>query len=284
MEPSESGSPQGRPGALVTGAGRGLGREIALMLAARGHGVHVTDVDLDTARAVAEEIGEPAFASALDVSDNEACRAAANATAERFGSLEVWVNNAGILPLGNAWDQTEEQIRKVFEVNAFGTINGTLAALELMRPAGKGHVLNVVSLAGLIAAPGENVYSSTKHAALSFSVGTQIDLKLAGLGQIRVSALCPDGIWTPMLFDKADDPRAAASWSGKFLQPAEVAAAAGRILDRPRPVTTIPRWRGPVLRLLAAFPGLTLPLSPMIMADARRRQKAWKKKNLPPAR
>ena len=279
MEASDTGSPMARKGALVTGAGRGLGREIALMLAARGLGVHVTDVDLESAQTVADEIGHAAFASALNVSDNEACRAAATATANRFGGLEVWVNNAGILPVGNAWDQTKEQRQLAFEVNTFGTINGTLAALELMRPAGRGHVLNVVSLAGLIAAPGENIYASTKHAALAFTVGTQIDLKLAGMGQIRVSALCPDGIWTPMLFDKVDDPRAAASWSGNFLQPAQVAAAAGRILDKPRPVTSIPRWRGPFLRVLAGFPRLGLLLAPAIMADAKRRQRAWKKKN-----
>ena len=98
-----------RGGALVTGAGRGLGRQIALALGARGHGVNVTDVDLEAARAVADEIGGSSFATRLDVADEDACRAAASATAERFGDLAVWVNNAGILPLGPAWDSDDAE-------------------------------------------------------------------------------------------------------------------------------------------------------------------------------
>ena len=76
-----------------------------------------------------------------------------------------------------------------------------------MRPANTGHVLNVVSLAGLAAPPGETVYSATKHAALAFTVGTLYDLRQEGCKNVQISAICPDGIWTPMLFDKVDDQR-----------------------------------------------------------------------------
>ena len=268
-----------RGGALVTGAGRGLGREIALALAARGHPVHVTDVDGVAAEAVAVACGGDSFASVLDVCDGEACRAAARETARRAGTLAVWVNNAGILPTGSGWDQDEAQRRTAFEINALGTINGTLAALELMRPAGAGNVVNVVSLAGLVAAPGQTLYSATKHAAIAFSIGTQSDLRRAGERGVRVSALCPDGIWTPMLFAKVDDPEAAASWTGVLLQPADVAARAVQLLDRPKPVTVMPRWRGPILRFYDAAPGLGLRLLPLVMADARRRQRRWKAKH-----
>ncbi len=157
--------------ALITGAGRGLGLEIARALAARGLTVHLTDVDPDAAEAGARELGPPAFASGLDVRDAEACRAAAALTAERGGSLDVWVNNAGILVTGHVWEHDPETRRALFEVNTLGTINGTLAALELMRTAGRGHVVNVVSLAGLGAPPGEALYSATKHGAIAFSLG-----------------------------------------------------------------------------------------------------------------
>ena len=86
--------------------------------------------------------------------DAEACRAAAALTVERGGSLDVWVNNAGILVTGHVWDHDPETRRALFEVNTLGTINGTLAALELMRAAGRGHVINVVSLAGFGRAAG----------------------------------------------------------------------------------------------------------------------------------
>jgi NAD(P)-dependent dehydrogenase (short-subunit alcohol dehydrogenase family) len=264
--------------ALVTGAGRGLGLEIARALAAPGLTVHLTDIDPDAAEAGARELGPPAFASALDVRDAEACRAAAALTVERGGSLEVWVNNAGILVTGHVWEHDPETRRTVFEVNTLGTINGTLAALELMRSTGRGHVVNVVSLAGLATAPGEALYSATKHGALAFSLGALSDLRRAGFREIHVSAVCPDGIWTPMISDKLDDPDAAPSFSGRLLRGDEVAPKVAGLLDHPRPVLAIPPWRGVFVRFLDAFPGLTTRLMPLFMADARRRQRRWRRR------
>jgi short-subunit dehydrogenase len=72
-----------------------------------------------------------------------------------------------------------------------------------MRPAGRGHVVSVVSLAGIVAAPGATVYGASKHAAIAFSIGTLTDLRLAGVRDIHMSCLFPEGIWPPMLNDKA---------------------------------------------------------------------------------
>ena len=243
-------------GALVTGGGRGLGARIAALLAERGHAVHVTDVDLDAATAVADRIGGGAFASTLDVRDAAACDAAAALTVERTGSLDVWVNNAGVIVTGPAWEQTPEQRRLMVEVNTIGVMNGTVSAIGRMRGQGGGHVVNVASLAGLVAVPGEGVYSGSKHAVLGFSLSTAADLRLAGIRGIDISCVCPDGIWTPMLHDKLDDPEAALSFSGVLLSVEDVATAVGRVLDRPRPVTAVPRWRGAQVRVVDAFPGL----------------------------
>jgi NAD(P)-dependent dehydrogenase (short-subunit alcohol dehydrogenase family) len=266
------------PTALVTGAGRGLGLEIARTLAARGLTVHATDVEAGPAEAAAEALGPPAFGSALEVRDPDACRAAAAATIDRAGSLDVWVNNAGVLVTGLVWEHDPDTRRMLFDINAIGTINGTLAALEPMRAAGRGHVINVVSLAGLGAPPGEALYSATKHAAIAFSLGTLADLSRAGFKGIHVSAVCPDGIWTPMIADKLDDPDAAPSFSGVLLRPEAVATRVADLLDRPRPVLTIPRWRGAFVRLIDAFPGLATRIMPLFLADARRRQGRWKRR------
>lgn len=262
-------------GALVTGGGRGLGAALAGLLAARGHTVHVTDLDGDAAQRVADGLGGGAFASALDVRDDEACRAAAAATVARAGSLQVWVNNAGVLVTGPSWEQDAATRRLVLEVNTVGVVNGTLAALEVMRPADSGHVVTVVSLAGLVAAPGETLYSASKHAALAFSLGTASDLRLAGVRGVAVSCVCPDGIWTPMLHDKLADPAAALSFSGTLLEVDDVVRAVGRVLDRPRAVTAVPRWRGLQVRLFDAVPGLAVRLVPLVVADARRRQRRF---------
>src|SRR4051795_9337170 len=212
------------PGALVTGARGGMGLEIARLLAARGYEVAVTDVDEAGTTAAAEQLGERAWPLVIDVTDTQAVNAAAGQVVERSGSLDVWVNNAGILLTGLAYEQPIDVHRRMLEVNAVGTMNGTLAAIERMRPSGRGHIINLISLAGLAAATGIVGYSSSKHAAIAFSLGTAADLRRGGLGDIHISCVCPDGVWTPMINDKLDDPNDALSFSGVMLMPEEVAA------------------------------------------------------------
>jgi NAD(P)-dependent dehydrogenase (short-subunit alcohol dehydrogenase family) len=265
------------PTAVITGAARGLGRAIATTLAAKGYGVHLTDVDGEAAVAAAAELGARASASALDVRDGAACDALARELAERQGGLDLWVNNAGIVATGKSWEQSDEIRRAMLEVNTIGTMNGTLAALAPMRRAGRGHVVNIISLAGIVAAPGEVAYSASKHAAIAFTFGTLFDLRRDGITDIHLSAVCPDGIWTPMLHELLDDPAAAGSFSGTLLTPEQVAAKVGELVDRPRPLLTVPRWRGFTLRLIDLFPALGARLVGPIMRNAERRQRRYRK-------
>jgi NAD(P)-dependent dehydrogenase (short-subunit alcohol dehydrogenase family) len=262
--------------AVVTGAGSGLGRAIAAELVARGYRVHVTDVDAGAADRVAAEMGGEARGSALDVRDEAACRGLAESIG-RTGSLDLWVNNAGVFFSGAPWEQSAETRQMMLDVNVTGLMNGTVAALGPMRAANRGHVVNVVSLAGIVAAPGEVAYSASKHAAMAFTLGTLFDLRRAGHKGIKLSAVCPDGIWTPMLEDKLDDPDAAPSFSGRLLTAEEVAKEVGKLTERPRPILIVPRWRGPALRFYDIFPRLGLRLLPLVMWDARRRQRRYKK-------
>jgi NAD(P)-dependent dehydrogenase (short-subunit alcohol dehydrogenase family) len=263
--------------AVVTGAGSGLGRAIALELANRGFLVHATDLDSDAAARTAAEIGSGARSAGLDVRDEAACRALAAEATARGGTLDLWVNNAGVLLTGPSWAQDEAARKTMLEVNALGTMNGTVAALEPMILSGRGHVINVISLAGIVAAPGEVTYSASKHAAMAFTLGTLFDLRRAEIEGVTLSAVCPDGIWTPMLEDKLDDPEAAGSFSGRLLTPEQVAAEVGKLTERPRPILILPRWRGPLLRLFDLFPRLGLRLLPWVMRDARRKQRRYKK-------
>jgi NAD(P)-dependent dehydrogenase (short-subunit alcohol dehydrogenase family) len=264
------------PTAVVTGAGSGLGRAIALDLASRGFLVHATDLDPDAAARTAAEIGAGGASAALDVRDEAACRAAAT-TAARSGSLDVWVNNAGVLFSGMSWEQDEGTRRTMLEVNVLGTMNGTVAALDAMIAAGRGHVINVISLAGLVAAPGEVNYSASKHAAMAFTLGTLFDLRRAGISGVTLSAFCPDGIWTPMLEGGLDDPDVSASFSGRLLTPERAAREVGKLTERPRPLVVLPRWRGPMIRLFDLFPRFALRILPLLLQDARRRQRRYKK-------
>ncbi len=258
-------------GAVVTGGAGGLGQAIAAALIERGHRVWIADIDRAAADAAATELGPQAIGCHLDVTDGAAAAALARAVDAGAG-LGVWVNNAGLLPTGPSWTHSDAVVDQVFAVNVRGTIHGTQAALAVMRPADRGHVVNIVSLAGLVAPPGETMYSATKHAALAYSVGTGLDLRRQGSKRVHVTAVCPDGIWTPMLHDKLDDPEAALSWSGTLLTPEQVAAVVVDVLQRPRPVVSVPRWRGGLVRLYAALPRVAGLVAPLVMAQARRKQ------------
>ena len=269
-----------RPGALVTGAGRGLGRAIAELLADRGYLVMVTDLSGEAASAAAAEIGSGALWAEVDVREHAQVERARDELIAAAGSLAVWVNNAGVLLTGPAWEQSEEVRTLHLDVNALGTINGTVAAIDAMGAgdaaggSGRGgHIINIASLAGLSAVPGEAVYAASKHAVLGFSSSTSADLRLAGIKNIDISCVCPDGIWTPMLHDKLEDPQAALSFSGVLLQPEDVVRAVGKVLDKPRPVMSLPAWRGAIARLGAAFPRLGTAALPLLAAQGRRVQK-----------
>jgi len=273
------------PTAVVTGAGRGVGRAICSELAGRGYDIFATDIEeplaADTAAALCVR-GRPgpeidAVSAKLDVRDEAECRGVASSCIEEFGALDLWVNNAGVLITGNAWEQDGSARKAMLDINALGTMNGTLAALDPMMSAGRGHVVNIVSLAGLVAAPGEVAYAASKHAALAFTLGTLFDLRRAGVRGVHLSAVCPDGIWTPMLNRRLADPGAAGSFSGKLLTAEEVAAEVGELTERPRPLLTIPRWRGAMVRLFDAMPGAMVRLTPLVMKDAERRQRRYKR-------
>ncbi len=272
-------SRSGRPTAVVTGGARGLGHEIVRLLARRGYRVVAADLDAEAVRSATASLGgEGLEAVGLDVRDGAACSALAADVATRHGRLDVWVNNAGILGTGPAWEQPAERQRAMIEVNTLGTISGTLAALEQMRPRGSGAIVNVVSMAGLGPVPGMAAYSASKHAALAFSLSTLGELRTVGERGISISCLCPTGIWTPMLHDKTEDFWASASFGGRMLMPEEVAERAVRLIDRPRPLTCMPRFMYAVGRLVSASPRVATVLTPFVLraAAAQQRRNAQK--------
>ena len=112
---------------------------------------------------------------------------------------------------------------------------------------------------------------------MGFSLSTMADLRAAKVKDVHISCICPDGIWTPMLHDRLDDPGAALSFSGKLLQPHEVVTAVRKVLDEPRLVTALPRWRGAVVRFGNLFPALGLALTPFVVRQGERTQRRMRK-------
>ena len=242
--------------AVVTGAGKGLGREIAKGLAQKGFTLLVTDIDEASAAETAQMIGGGAWSMSQDVRDPESHKAVARAANER-GSLEVWVNNAGVLYTGDAWDHPDDVVRHMAEVNVLGTMWGARAAVDAMR-AGGGHLINIASLSAVAPVPGLAVYGATKHAVLGFTVSLAGDLERAGI-PVRASAVCPHAINTDMVRDVQELKGAEIAFIGTGLLTVEkVAEVTVGLVDKPRLVVAIPRSQAALAHVLRPFPSVAL--------------------------
>jgi len=196
--------------AIVTGAGRGIGRAIALRLARDGFKIGALDFNLAAAEETAHLIaarGGKAAAVKADVSEREQVIAAVNKIAGKFGRLDVMVNNAGLAAQTPIEDITPEIYRKIFDVNVGGTYWGMQAALphfKKRKPAKAGDIIgkiiNASSQAGQVGNPNLAVYSATKFAVRGITQTAARDL--AHLG-ITVNAYCPGIVRTPMMEELA---------------------------------------------------------------------------------
>jgi NAD(P)-dependent dehydrogenase (short-subunit alcohol dehydrogenase family) len=245
--------------AVVTGAGRGLGRLTAERIARRGFKVLVTDIDARAAEETARGLGGSAFAIAQDVRDPGSHQRVADA-ASAEGPLALWVNNAGVLRAAAAWEHSDEDVRLQIEVNVLGVMWGSRAAVAAMKRSGGGHIINLASMSSLTPTPGLAVYGASKQAVLGFSLSLQGDLNHAHV-PIHVSAICPDAIDTDMVRDVAGEKGSALLFtSSQLLRPEKVADLIGELVDQPRLVLTYPRRRAALARVLAPFPELGLKL------------------------
>jgi NAD(P)-dependent dehydrogenase (short-subunit alcohol dehydrogenase family) len=183
----------------VTGAGSGIGRSLALLLAERGAVVHAADVDGASAAAVAAEAragGGTAQEHTVDVADADAVTRLADACFAQ-GPVDLLFNNAGIGHAGSVVDTTLDDWRRLLDVNLMGVVHGVSAflprLLEQDRPA---HIMNTASMAGLVPTPGLAAYSATKAAVVGLT--DALDMELRG-SQVGVSALCPGIISTAIV-------------------------------------------------------------------------------------
>ena len=177
--------------AIVTGAGRNIGRAIAETFAAEGASVVIADIDGDRAERTAAELrddGASALATAVDVSSEADVEAMVEATEEEFGGVDVLVNNAAITERTPFFDLTVEEFTRTLEVNLLGTFLCTRAAAESMRKSGGGRVVNFASTSAHVARPNAAAYAASKIGVLNFTKTAANALADSG---VRVNAISP---------------------------------------------------------------------------------------------
>jgi NAD(P)-dependent dehydrogenase (short-subunit alcohol dehydrogenase family) len=187
--------------AVVTGAASGIGLALSSALVQRGAHVWMADVDAGRIGQAAEALGPTAHPVALDVREAPAVRELIERTARDSGRIDYLFNNAGIGVSGEVHELTVEHFDRIIDVNIRGVVNGIVAAYPIMVKQRSGHIVNTASLAGLMPVPLLTPYVMTKHAVVGLSSSLRAE---AGSYGVRVSALCPGAIDTPLL--DADNP------------------------------------------------------------------------------
>jgi NAD(P)-dependent dehydrogenase (short-subunit alcohol dehydrogenase family) len=194
--------------ALVTGAGTGIGRAIALAFAREGAKLVLVGRRQELLEAVASEAGGSALACSCDVSRQSDIDRVLGAAAAHFGGLNILVNNAGVLHIGTAEQITEAQWDETFNVNVRGLWLISRATLPYLRKAGGGSIINVASVLGINGARNRASYAASKGAVVLLTKCMAID---HGAENIRVNAICPSFVETDLTAEvirKAPDPGA----------------------------------------------------------------------------
>jgi 2-hydroxycyclohexanecarboxyl-CoA dehydrogenase len=214
--------------AIVTGAGQGIGRAIAEKLDAEGATVVVSDIDAEGARATAKALGGTAVGVHADVADRDSVTAMVDEARERFGRIDVLVNNAG-------WDKTGPFVEsdpadwdRIVGINLYGVLHTSRAVLPIMAEQGSGAVVNLASDAARVGSSGEAVYSAAKGGIVSFTKTTAREM---ARHQVRVNCVCPGPTDTALFAavvegnDKLRDGLIRAIPLRRLAQPADIAHA-----------------------------------------------------------
>jgi len=260
--------------AIVTGAASGIGRALTGRLLADGHNVAALDLNQTAVEAAASADRWPESRCSwrrFDVRDPDQWRQAVADAVERWGGLDLLCNVAGVIQPGLGQAATAELIDRHLDINAKGTMLGTIAAAQVMVAQGSGHIVNMGSMAALAPVPGLSLYTASKFAVRGFSLAIAQELRPLG---VYVTVVCPDAVRTPMLDLQVDFPEAALTFSGsRYLGVDEVVALiCGKVLKQ-RPLEVMLPWkRGILAKLTSFFPSLAGPVLPRLMARGRARQ------------
>lgn len=184
---------------VVTGAGSGIGRALALNLAGRGARLALSDVDDAGLAATVDQVraagGREVRSDHLDVADRDGLASYAAGVADHFGRVNVVVNNAGVALAGNLEDLEYADMDWIIGINFWGVVHGTKEFLPHLIASGDGHLVNISSLFGLVSMPGQSMYNASKYAVRGMSEAVREEMLIAG-HPVGVTVVHPGGIKT----------------------------------------------------------------------------------------
>lgn len=187
---------------FITGCSTGFGRSLAQEVLQNGERVAVTARNTDDIQELVNQFPETAFAIQLDVTNPEQVKNAVQQALDKFGRIDVLVNNAGIGYFGALEESEEAEVRRMFEINFFGLAAVTNAVLPSMRAQRSGHIINISSVGGMVAFPGIGFYNASKFAVTGYSEALAKEVGALG---IKVTVIAPSGFRTDWAGRSAND-------------------------------------------------------------------------------
>jgi NAD(P)-dependent dehydrogenase (short-subunit alcohol dehydrogenase family) len=262
---------------FITGAASGIGRQLAVQLLKRGERVLATDVNSDGLEELRHlsGAGESLWTQRQDVRDASQWQSLLTELAARWGRLDVLMNVAGVIRPGWVQEGSPQDVDFHLDINVKGVMHGTHAAARVMLGQGGGHIINIASLAGIAPVPGLSLYSASKFAVRGFTLAIAQELASKG---IKVTAVCPDAVQTPMLDLQVDYEQAAMTFSGSRVLTVEDVAGVilDKVLDKAPLEVMIPGSRGWLAKLASAFPNLNGWLLESLQKKGRQQQQTRK--------
>ncbi|MGI8460460.1 MAG: SDR family oxidoreductase [Solirubrobacterales bacterium] len=229
----------------ITGGARGIGRATAVALVRQGAKVAIGDLDVALAEKSAGEIGGETIALELDVTRRDSFEGFLDQVEERLGSLDVLVNNAGIMPIGRFADESDATAQRMVDINLHGVLYGMKAALPRMERRNSGHLVNIASQAGKGGFPGGATYCATKFAVVGVSEAVRAELDGT---EIEVSVVMPAIVNTELATGLKQARGVKAS------EPEDVADAIVEALQTNRFEVHVPKITGTISRVMAVLP------------------------------
>ena len=228
---------------VVTGGARGIGLATAKTLDRLGAKVAIGDIDEATVKEVGADL-DLGFYARLDVTDRQSFITFLDDVERELGLIDVLVNNAGIAPAGSFLDESDEVTQRTIAINTFGVILGTKLAAERMVKRGKGHIINIASLAAVGAVPGIATYCATKHAVLGYTDTVRLELRGTG---VTLSAVMPTLTNTGMIDGVASVP------GFRNAEPEDIAAGIVGLIEKPKPRLAVTRAAGLLIDIVPRF-------------------------------
>jgi 3-oxoacyl-[acyl-carrier protein] reductase len=259
---------------VVTGCASGIGRHLTSAITARGGRVLATDLDADGLARAAKERAWPedrVKLAGLDVRSEAEWEAAFVEAESALGPVDVLLNVAGYLKPAYVREIAAKDVDLHLDVNVKGTIYGTRSAARRMAVRGRGHVVNIGSLASLAPVPGLSLYSASKFAVRGFTLAAATELAPHG---VAVTLVMPDAVATPMLDLQVAYEEAAMTFSGGTpltVEDIERAVLDCALVDRPMEMT-VPLGRGLLARVANTAPALSRRLAPIFVERGKRAQ------------